>query len=58
VQDAGDINIIAGTDMMLAFLKQLVGPEITTKIRAMAEISDEKGPADDPFAAVHGLVQG
>jgi len=56
MQDAGDIDVIAGTDMALAFLKHLVGPEITANIRAMAEISDEKGPADDPFAEVHGLV--
>jgi len=42
--------------MALAFLKQLVGPEITAKIRAFSEIIDEKGPADDPFAEIHGLV--
>jgi len=42
--------------MALALLKELVGPEVTTKIRVMAEIAEDKGSEEDPFAAIHGLV--
>jgi len=48
-------GVSAGADMALAFLDHLVGSHITSWIRGAIEIP-EKGPDDDDFAVVHGLV--
>ncbi|KAF8512312.1 class I glutamine amidotransferase-like protein [Hysterangium stoloniferum] len=48
-------GVSAGADMALGFLDHLVGSHITAWIRGVVEIP-EKGPGDDIFATVHGLV--
>jgi hypothetical protein len=44
-----------GSDMALAFMSHLVGPQITRVIRGQVEIA-ELTQEEDPFAAFHGLV--
>lgn len=46
---------LAGSDMALAFVSHLAGPEVARVIRGQAEIV-EVSQEDDPFAAFHGLV--
>jgi len=48
-------GIIAGCDMAGAFLEHLVGEEVTSKIRGIAELSVRKED-DDEFAAEFGLI--
>ncbi|THH26706.1 hypothetical protein EUX98_g7482 [Antrodiella citrinella] len=48
-------GITAGTDMASAFLEHLLGAEVTSKIRGIAELSVRQ-QGDDEFAAVYGLV--
>jgi len=48
-------GVSAGSDMALAFMSHLVGPQITRVIRGQVEIA-ELTQEEDPFAAFHGLV--
>ena len=44
-----------GSDMAIAFIAHVSGPELASKIRNMAEMVEVQVD-DDPFAAIHGLV--
>jgi len=48
-------GVTAGADMALAFVSHLVGPQVADVIRGQVEVV-EVTQADDPFAAIHGLV--
>ncbi|KAF7974302.1 hypothetical protein HWV62_12454 [Athelia sp. TMB] len=48
-------GVSAGSDMALAFVDHLVGPQIARSIRGLHEVS-EHTQEEDPFAAIHGLV--
>ncbi|GGC85735.1 ThiJ/PfpI family protein [Chelatococcus reniformis] len=49
-------GISAGTDMALALIAQLFGPETAQGIADGAEYHWNRDPADDPFARLNGLV--
>jgi len=48
-------GVSAGSDMALAFVSHLVGPQAARAIRGLVEVT-ELTQEDDPFAAFHGLV--
>ncbi|KAJ7634970.1 class I glutamine amidotransferase-like protein [Roridomyces roridus] len=48
-------GVAAGSDMALAFVEHLAGPQVARVIRGIMEIP-EVTEKDDPFAVFHGLV--
>lgn len=49
-------GVSAGTDMALAILARLFGPEKAEQVATFAEYDWHRDPAWDPFAKIHGLV--
>jgi len=48
-------GVSAGSDMALAFVSHLAGPQVARVIRGQVELT-EQTKEDDPFATIHGLV--
>ena len=59
VEDGGTFTssgVSAGTDMSLAVIARLLGPETADEVAVWAEYDWHRDPDWDPFAAIHGLV--